>query len=82
MKTTEFSMSEIRKVTETIKTKLINSRKHRIEFHRSYSQYPNKINTLKATNSLYTQENKTNKGKPTKEKVMIKHCTRLNGLTL
>ena len=52
MKTTEFSMSEIRKVTETIKTKLINSRKHRIEFHRSYSQYPNKINTYESFSNI------------------------------
>ena len=31
---------------------------------------------------MKAKERKKNKGKPTKEKVMIKHCTRLNGLTL
>ena len=36
----------------------------------------------KSIRELYTQEHKENKGKPTKENVMIKQCTRLNGLTL
>ena len=36
----------------------------------------------KSIKELYTQEHKENKGKPTNEDVMIKLCTRLNGLTL
>jgi len=36
----------------------------------------------KSIKELYTQEHKENRGKPTKEDVMIKLCTRLNGLTL
>jgi hypothetical protein len=40
------------------------------------------LKRTKSIKELYTQEHKKNKGKPTKEKVMIKHCTRLNGLTL
>jgi len=36
----------------------------------------------KRIKKLYTQEHKENKGKPTNEDVMIKLCTRLNGLTL
>jgi len=40
------------------------------------------LKRTKSKKELYTQEHKTNKGKPTKEKVMIKHRTRLNGLTL
>jgi len=38
------------------------------------------LKRTKSIKELYIQEHK--KGKPTKEKVMIKHCTRLNGLTL
>ena len=40
------------------------------------------LKRTKSIKELYTQEHKKNKGKPTKEKVMIKHRTRLNGLTL
>jgi len=40
------------------------------------------LKRIKSIKELYIQEHKKNKGKPTKEKVMIKHCTRLNGLTL
>ena len=39
-------------------------------------------NTLKASKSYIHKNIRKIKGKPTKEKVMIKHCTRLNGLTL
>jgi len=48
----EFSASEIHKVTKRIKTKLINSRKCRIEFHRSYPQYPNKISIYKSFSNI------------------------------
>ena len=40
------------------------------------------LKRAKSIKELYTQEHKKNKGKPTMEDVMIKHCTRLNGLTL
>jgi len=44
MKITEFSALETCKLTETIITKLINSRKRMIRLHCSYPQYPTKIN--------------------------------------
>ena len=52
MKITEFSALEIRKITKIIKMKLINSRKHMIGFHRSYPQYPNKINIYESFSNI------------------------------
>ena len=52
MKITEFSSLEIRKITKIIKMKLINSRKHMIGFHRSYPQYPNKINIYESFSNI------------------------------
>ena len=40
------------------------------------------VNHLASLGKIFPNEDLINKGKPTKEKVMIKHCTRLNGLTL
>jgi len=37
---------------ETIVTNLINSRKHRIGFHHSYPQYPNKINIYESFSNI------------------------------
>jgi len=48
----KFSASEIRKITETIITNLINSRKRKIEFHRLYPQYPNKINIYESFSNI------------------------------
>ena len=48
----EFSVSEIHKIMKTIKTNLINSRKHRIGFHHSYPLYPNKTNIYKSFSNI------------------------------
>ena len=48
----KFSVSEIRKIMETIITNLINSRKRRIWFHCSYPQYPNKINIYESFSNI------------------------------
>ena len=52
MEITEFSASKIREIMETIKMKLINSRKCRIGFHRSYLWYPNKINIYESFSNI------------------------------
>ena len=49
---TEFSVSKVRKITKKIIMNLINSRKLRIGFHRSYPQYPDKINIYESFSNI------------------------------
>jgi len=52
MEIIEFNASEIRKIMETIKMKLINSGKRRIRFHHSYPRYPNKMNMYESFSNI------------------------------
>ena len=63
----KFSASEIRKITETIITNLINSRKRKIEFHRLYPQYPNKINIYESFSNMKRSKESRHSWKSSKQ---------------